>query len=165
MAEFVTCPPLNPQQVPPAALAAISAQVTVAENFDLPCQKPDIENLVSVNVNNVVINRQHIVPTPAVATPGGDIFTGVKLCVEGTIYQTVTYFACGSQVMHAAEFQVPFSAYIVLPPTTPSGIPTIGFNPNLIQVNSVVECCFARMTSPRTIFKNVVLFLYAVFLV
>ena len=106
----------------------------------------------------------------------GEILTGRKLIVEGTLKQKVVYTAnVDEQSVHSAHFEFPFLAFII-PYANFEGLtydPTINgfyFNPeepivpNLCEnfsVESMVEDIFIYALDDRTIFKNTTLFLYA----
>lgn len=120
----------------------------------------------------------------------GTYLTGRKLIVNGNLNQKIVYTASVDvQSVHSAHFSVPFSAFIIpyadfeglvyeenvlvvtdfstCATTTVSGFPfTPGTEliPNLDEifaVNVYVEDIFVYPTDPRTIFKNITLFLQA----
>jgi hypothetical protein len=135
-------------------------EIVVDESLILPEQKPDIEQINSVNIS-VQITRKKVIATPIskpVATPEnieGKIVTGRKLIVEGLLCQSVSYTALvAEQSVHTAHFQVPFSAYIVVAGTT--------LLDDNFDVISCVEDVFIANFSKRQIFKNVNLFLQAI---
>ena len=106
----------------------------------------------------------------------GEILTGRKLVVEGTLKQKVVYTAnVDEQSVHSAHFEFPFVAFII-PYASFEGLtydPTIDgfyFNPeepivpNLCEnfsVEACIEDIFIYALDERTIFKNITLFLYA----
>jgi hypothetical protein len=120
----------------------------------------------------------------------GTCLSGRKLIVEGVLKQKVVYTALvSSQSVHSACFEMPFSAYIlpyakfeglmyqqnvtvVLDQATCSSTTINGFafdpnNPIVVDlceefnVNAYIEDIFAAALSPRTVFKNITLFLLA----
>ncbi|MDD4588641.1 MAG: hypothetical protein PHC60_09685 [Heliobacteriaceae bacterium] len=142
-------------------LSEVWSQITREETFTLPCGLPDIKQITGVTTTPKILKTK-VVRTPP-RTPvgknsvGGQRITGYKLCVEGVLCQKITYCTdCGQQ--YCVDFFRPFSDYIVLP------ITINGQDPFDIQacltVVPYVECCFAQRIGPRTIFKNVVLFLH-----
>lgn len=118
----------------------------------------------------------------------GTILTGRKLIVEGDLNQKIVYTAnVDEQSVHSAHFTVPFSAFVIpyanfeglnyaanvlvitnigtCTTATVNGFPfTPGdeFVPDLNEeftVNAFVEDIFVYPLDPRTIFKNITLFL------
>lgn len=131
-------------------------QISVPETLLIPAQKPDIEQLNSVNIS-VRIVRQKVIETPA--SDGDNVegkrLTGRKLIIEGELCQTISYTAdVPEQSVHSAQFVVPFSAFIVIPAET-------ALDANF-QVNVCVEDVFIQDFTPRQIFKNVTLLLQAI---
>ena len=121
----------------------------------------------------------------------GTCLSGRKLIVEGVLKQKVVYTAlvC-SQSVHSACFEMPFSAFILpyakfegltyeenvevvlagAPACTTTIINGFAFNPNNpivvdlceeFNVNAYIEDIFAAALTPRTVFKNITLFLLA----
>lgn len=138
-------------------------EIVVDENLILPEQKPDIEQINSVNIS-VQITRKKVIVTP-ISLPliggtdpsniEGKIVTGRKLIVEGLLCQSVSYTALvPEQSVHTAHFQVPFSAYIVV-----DGATELDANFDVIPC---VEDVFIVNFNNRQIFKNVNLFLQAI---
>ncbi|MCT4605599.1 MAG: DUF3794 domain-containing protein [Marinisporobacter sp.] len=136
-------------------------QISIPESLILPEQKPDIEQINSVNIS-VEILRKKVIVTPnsdGVENQEGKLLTGRKLIVEGQLCQTINYTAAvPEQSVHSAHFVVPFSAFIVLADPI-SGTDPLDLN---FDVNACVEDVFILNVCPRQIFKNVTLFLQAV---
>ena len=143
-------------------------QINVPETVTVPKQKPDIEQIDSVNIS-VDIFRQKIITTP---TSGGEnqegkSLTGRKLIVEGNLCQAITYVACDEkQTVHTAHFKVPFSAFIVLPINIPcsdgSSTTRVPVEEVKFDVKACVEDVYIEGFNKRQIFKNVTLFLQAI---
>ena len=137
-------------------------QIFVPEVLCVPEQKPDIEQLISIT-SMVDIISQRVVKTPVlklleVDTPienrEGINTTGRKLVVEGILRQKVIYTAdVASQSVHSAEFDVPFSAFIILPVDTKLT--------TKYAVEACIEDIFVSHLTKRQIFKNVTLFIKA----
>lgn len=131
-------------------------QISIPAVFNIPAEKPDMEELNSENVT-VQILRKRVIDTPI---SGGDnlegkIITGKKLAVEGLICKSIAYTADqASQPVHSAHASVPFSAYIVLPASTSLT--------DTFDVKTCVEDVFISEISRRQIFQNITLFLQAV---
>lgn len=106
----------------------------------------------------------------------GTLLTGRKLIVEGTISQKVVYTALlPTQPVHSAHYSIPFSAYIIayakfkdMPYDIENncfaytaGQPIVVDLNEEFSVTPYIEDIFAYALDPRTIFKNVTLFLKA----
>lgn len=131
-------------------------QTVIQESLIIPEEKPDIEQINSVNIK-VEIIRKKVVPTPisVIENLEGKLLTGRKLIVEGCLCQTVSYTAAvEKQSVHSAHFKVPFSAFIVLPDDAELD--------DNYRVDACVEDVFITQLCPRQIFKNVIVFLKAV---
>lgn len=144
-------------------------QFFVPEVIDIPAQKPDMEEVLSVQ-SSVQIISQRVIKTPKVTgytnaagvlVPGNEIdnaegtrLTGRKLIIEGLLHQKVIYTAdVPEQSVHSAHFSVPFSVFIVLPEDTP-----------LIQkfdVTAAIEDIYVSQLSARSLFKNTTIFIKA----
>lgn len=147
-------------------------QMNIPEYLSIPELKPDMEEINSVTIS-VDIFRKEVVVVPVSPTDAdgnlipnleGKVSTGRKLIIEGQLCQKVIYTADEpSQPVHGAEFYVPFSAYIVVPPsfTNAAGdvIDTLDVE---FQVNSCIEDVAIKMIDARNILKQVTLLLYAV---
>lgn len=143
-------------------------QITVPETVTVPKEKPDIEQIDSVNID-VDIFRQKVIVTPRSDSfnQEGKRLTGRKLIVEGNLCEAITYVACDEkQTVHTAHFKVPFSAFIVLPRWIEFGDDSSTTRVPVEEVNFDVKACvedvFIEDFTKRKIFKNVVLFLQAI---
>ena len=130
-------------------------EITVAEKLNIPCQKPDIEQLTKVIVEPEIISIR-LINTPS--SPGlnseGDSLTGKKLIIEGILKQKVVYVAeCVQQSIHAAHFRKAFSVYLV--------VPADAQNKEQFKVKILVEDIFINQLSQRSVFKNITLFIVA----
>jgi hypothetical protein len=97
-----------------------------------------------------VIVNTHLIKTPVATSHEGQKLTGWKLAVEGVLVQTVVYIADEpTQSIHAAEFNVPFSTYLVLP---------VGYMPSQpILVTGHIEDIYFKQLDGRCVFKNITL--------
>ncbi|WP_461204783.1 DUF7507 domain-containing protein [Clostridium sp. DL1XJH146] len=128
-------------------------QFSVDENLTIPSQKPDMEDILEVIVD-VEITYTNVIKTSVVKSYEGQILTGWKLIVEGKLKQKIVYIADEpTQSVHAAEFDVPFSTFIVLPENYMKCMK--------LKVEGKIEDVFIRKIDERRIFKNVTLFLEA----
>lgn len=141
------------------------AQVIIPEVLYIPDCYPDIENIEKIYIT-VEITKSMVIETPSsIKDANGDslidgmnnegaIATGRKLIVSGKLCQTIVYTAdvC-VQSLHSVNFEYPFCEYIVLPEDV-----------DLDQkfcVEACVEDVYAKVLTPKTIFKSVTLFLLA----
>ena len=144
-------------------------QFFIPEVIDIPAQKPDMEEVLSVH-SSVQVISQRVIKTPTVtgytnaagvAIPGDEIdnaegtrLTGRKLIVEGLLHQKVIYTAdVPQQSVHSAHFSFPFSVFIVVAGDTP-----------LIQnfdVTAAIEDIYVCQLSARSLFKNTTIFIKA----
>jgi hypothetical protein len=137
-------------------------QLFLPEILCIPEQKPDIEQLLSVTVVTDIIS-QRVIKTPVLKIHGEDtpiennegiVTTGRKLVLEGVLRQKITYVAdVESQSVHAAHFDLPFSAFIILPPKTKLS--------TKFDVTVCIEDIFVCILNSRQIFKNVTIFIKA----
>lgn len=130
-------------------------QFSVEETLCIPCQKPDIEQIVKV-MADVSIKSTRIIKTPKAVSLEGQRLTGWKLLIEGELNQKIEYVAdVTEQSVHAAHFNVPFSTFIVLPETFKIGTP--------ISVLAYIEDIFVQQLNKRCMFKNVTILIDAEF--
>lgn len=148
-------------------------QMNVPETLTIPEEKPDMEQINSVNIS-VDIIRKEVIKVPAspldadenyISNLEGKVSTGRKLIIEGQLCQKVVYTANElQQPVHSAHFYVPFSSYIVVPKEIEfnNGQTTIDSLDIDFQVNACIEDVTIRILDARTILKQVTLLLYAV---
>ncbi len=92
-------------------------EIAVMDTVDVPDPKPPIEQLVSVLLD-VKLESTRIIQTPVGTSVSGLRLTGCKLVVEGSIDEKITYVASEpDQPVHAVEGSVPFSTFVVVPPS------------------------------------------------
>lgn len=130
-------------------------EMFIPEVLCIPMKKPDIEALISVNAKVDIIS-QRVVVTPKYNGDNSEGIqaTGRKLVIEGILRQTVIYTAAKKvQSVHAAHFDVPFSAFIIVPGNTPIN--------RKFTIEPCIEDIFICALNERQIFKNVTLFIKA----
>lgn len=139
-------------------------EMYVPETLVIPPQKPDMEDLNSVNIAvNILKTKVVKTPIPDSSNLEGKILTGRKLIVEGQLCQKIVYTANDDvQSVHSAHFYVPFSAYIVVPYSVTINGETLDSLDVDYQVNVCVEDLSVRQVDERTLSKNATLLLYAV---
>ncbi|MCX7951755.1 MAG: DUF3794 domain-containing protein [Clostridiales bacterium] len=128
-------------------------QLSVNEILSIPKQKPNAEDILNTIVD-VNINSTQVIKTTKGTSVEGQILTGYKLIVEGSLHQKIEYISNEpSQTVHTAEFEVPFSSFIILPPNYIEHSPT--------NVVAYIEDIYVKLLDRRTIFKNITLRLEA----
>lgn len=141
------------------------SQITVPETLEIPCQKPDMEELLSVMVDAKVISMK-LVKTPKgdgineLVSPEGQFLSGCKLVIELKLREKIKYIADEpTQSVHAAHFEnVIHSVFVVVPcvfPTTPPVTIEEALRLNKVVVTPYIEDIYARMLDKRKIFKNI----------
>lgn len=138
----------------------IWTQIFIPEVLCVPPQKPDIEQIISVNAKIEIIS-QRVIKTPTLISTNtlvpsveGLFSTGRKLVIEGILRQKVIYTAANAQQsIHSAHFDVPFSTFMVLEKGT--SIST------KYKIDVCIEDVFISSCTLRQIFKNVTVFLKA----
>lgn len=130
-------------------------EISIPEVLTIPCEKPDAEAIEKVFVKVQIISKR-VIPTPSATSENaeGTMLSGWKLVVEGVLKQKIVYTAdVREQSVHSAHFEVPFSAFIILPATTKLE--------DKFCLDVCVEDVFVKIFNSRDIFKNVTLFLRA----
>ena len=139
------------------------------EIVDIPIQKPDMEGIVEVH-SCVEIISQRVIKTPVVmgytddagnSIAGEDIpnaectnLTGRKLIIEGFLKQKVIYTAADvEQSLHSANFEIPFSTFIIIEKDTPLS--------QQFRITPYIEDIFVSRLSERSVFKNTTIFIKA----
>ena len=119
-------------------------QISVDETLTIPCEKPEIEQLLEVKAHPV-IDECTLITTPV----------GKKLLIKGHIDQQVLYVAdVPCQSVHMAHFSVPFCTFEELSSTCHWS------DCELFCPEVVVEYLSAHKTGPKQISKCVVLFIW-----
>lgn len=133
-------------------------QIAIPETVEIPREKPDIEDLVSVMVDAEIISTR-LINTPTAVSCEGQVLLGHKLIIELKLRQKVKYIADEpTQSVHAVHFEnIVSSIFVVLPP----GIGTASMEDLFIQrklvVTPYIEDIFAERMDSRRIFKNIIL--------
>lgn len=140
-------------------------EVVVNEEWQIPCGKPDISTLETVNLNAEITNYK-VIQTPM----------GFKVIIDGLVNQTVFYTDDSSaQGLHSAHHSEPFSTFIEI--TLPLGvaIPAAVITAILALLASlglgldgilagppkvIIEDATVSLQDPRTIKKRVVVFVW-----
>lgn len=117
----------------------------------LPKQKPDIEQIVKVDVSTDIF-KTRLIKTPKGKSFEGQIMTGYKLLILGQVKLKIRYVADEpEQSMHCFYAYIPFCDYIVMPKTT------CNINPLVPEV--YVEDIYIDKMNCRCLFSNLNIFL------
>lgn len=131
----------------------------ICEILEIPCQKPDIENILSVIVSPEIENLR-IVETEVGRSNEGQVLTGSKLVLEIKLREKITYVADeATQSVHSAYYENLKSFFVIIPNEIDGENVCELLRANRISVNPYIEAVHARMLDCRTIFKCVLLFI------
>lgn len=136
-------------------------EITIPETVEIPCEKPDVEQLISVMVDAKVISIK-VAKTPVdVTSPEGQHLSGCKLIIELKLRQKIKYVADEpTQSVHAAHFENFLQSVFVVVPCKG----TIGGTEYTVEealrlgkvvVTPYIEDIYAKMIDKRKIFKNI----------
>lgn len=128
-------------------------QVNFEGEFCVPCEKPDIEQIVKVYTDIDICNHE-VIETPIGISLEGQEVTGYKLLVSGDIKYKIQYAADEvTQSVHTFHHCSPFCGYIVLPKK---------FNESsYISPYVVIEDVSVEQMDSRCIYSNITLLLVA----
>ncbi|MBW6409256.1 DUF3794 domain-containing protein [Clostridium weizhouense] len=126
-------------------------QINYESTFCVPCQKPDIEQIVKVYADTDIV-KYEIIKTPIGISLEGQKVTGFKLLVCGDINYKIQYVADEpTQSVHTFHQSIPFCGYIVLPEK---------FNPgSYINPSALIEDISVEQMDSRCVYSNITLLL------
>lgn len=128
-------------------------QVNFESTFCVPCQKPDMEQIVKVYAKTS-ISKYEIVETPVGISLEGQEVTGFKLLVSGDINYKVQYVANeATQSVHTFHKCVPFCGYIVLPKNFNKG--------SYINPSVLIEDIAVEQIDERCVYSNITILMIA----
>lgn len=131
-------------------------EISVPELLTIPCFKPDVKKLLSVTSSAKIV-CQNVIKTPIPPENNeGFTLTGLKLLVHLILRQRITYVStehCNS--VHSAHYDIPISAYIILPDNEKFDIGS------KFKIDAYIEDLFACAINERQVFKNTTLFIKA----
>ncbi|WP_066869877.1 DUF3794 domain-containing protein [Clostridium mediterraneense] len=131
----------------------------ISEILTIPCQKPEVENVLSVLVSPEVEDIK-VIDTEVGISNEGQVLTGSKLIVELRIKEKITYVADEeTQSVHAAHYENLKSFFVVIPNEIDGEYACDLLRSNRISVTPYVEAVHSKMLDKRTIFKCVLLFI------
>jgi hypothetical protein len=128
-------------------------EINVEEMLEIPEQKPDIEQLIKVEVNPRIKNIKLIRTVKGISMEGQKL-TGLKIIVEGELKQRIQYVAdVVEQNVHVTNKTVLFSTFIILPEDF--------CEDRIINVVPYIEDISALQIDKRKIYKNITILLDA----
>ncbi|AOR24020.1 DUF3794 domain-containing protein [Clostridium taeniosporum] len=131
----------------------------ISEILTIPCEKPDIENILSVIVSPEIEDLR-IVETEVGKSNEGQVLTGSKLVIELRLKEKITYVADEpTQSVHAAHYENLKSFFVIVPNEIDGHNVCDLLRANRISVNSYVESVHTRKLDCRNIFKCILLFI------
>lgn len=128
-------------------------QINFESTFCVPCQKPNIEQIVKV-YGDTEICKYEIVKTPIGTSLEGQKLTGYKLLVCGDIKYKIQYVADATdQSVHTFHKCIPFCGYVVLPEK---------FNKNsYVKPSALIEDISIDQIDERCLYSNINILLVA----
>lgn len=125
----------------------------IQKNLCIPSDKPDIEEIIYVNIYTKIY-ESYTISSPKSLSQQSQILTENKLIVYGEILLKIQYTAYSfDQSVHASEFKIPFSNYIVMDEH---------YNPDLDSyISPYIEDVFIRQVNKRNFYTNIMLLLDA----
>ena len=128
-------------------------EIHVEEMFEIPEQKPNIEQIIKVEVNPRIKSVKLIKTVKGISMEGQKL-TGLKLIVEGELKQRIQYVAdVVEQNVHAMNKTMLFSTFIILPEDF--------CEDRIINVVPYIEDISALQIDRRNIYKNITMLLDA----
>ncbi|MGO5075973.1 DUF3794 domain-containing protein [Clostridium sporogenes] len=128
-------------------------QLSKNKIFKIPIKKPNIEEIINIIVD-AKIGDTKVIKGIKGKSIEGQILTGYKLIVEGTLSENIEYTSCWKkQSIHSVHFKMPFSSYIILPEYYKEG--------DFIKVEAEIEDVSFRVINNRTVFNNIIFLLIA----
>lgn len=134
----------HPNRFPQVHDILCSRQLILEERFDIPCDKPDIQNLVSSRIDPVIEHYQFL-----------DSVRGKKVFIKGRLDQEILYVADSfCEPVHALHNSYSFSTYLDLcecavTPLLEAYAPRV-----LVEFAQTWQIC------PRSIGKSIILFIW-----
>lgn len=144
----------EPISVETSAAHPTFRQISLDSCFDIPCVKPDIDDINHLKSTFEITNYQ-VIKTAKGKAEDNMILTGSKLLISGEMTQIVEYTADDElQSVHSAHFKKSFSTFIILPENvSPSA---------KIKFISNVEDVYYKAISNRQFFSNITLNIIAI---
>lgn len=131
-------------------------QISIDSKITIPSVKPDIEDILNIDIEPEATNTRIIQTMPSVSLEG-QILTANKLIIDGRLNTIIEYVADDTeQTVHAAESSKPFSCFLVIPEE---------FEPEFsAKITFIVENIYYKKLDERTVFVSVTLYVKANFI-
>ncbi|MGL4850023.1 MAG: hypothetical protein ACRC28_14065 [Clostridium sp.] len=131
-------------------------EVSVTETLKIPCQKPDMEKLLSVLVSADIVSAR-LVETPIAKSYEGQNLSGHKLIVEVRLREKIKYVADKPyQSVHAAHYDDTMKSVFVVVPTELNGQRICDLiRKKKYSVTPYIEDVYAIKQDCRTVYKCV----------
>lgn len=121
-------------------------QRSIESYLIIPQAKPNMEDINTVT-GTIDVLSYNVISTPRSMSEEGQNLTGYKLIVKGSLNVVVEYTALEvTQSVHSADYIIPFSVFIVLPPNYVMG--------SKFDVIGLVEDIYYKEIDMRTLFVN-----------
>lgn len=121
-------------------------QMSIESYLGIPIEKPNVETINSMTGTIDILNA-HVIKTPQIISTEGQKLTGHKLIVRGMLQLSAEYTALEEkQSVHSAQYGIPFSTFIILPPDYSVG--------SRIEVDGIVEDIYYKSLDIRSFFVN-----------
>ncbi|MEG0844423.1 MAG: hypothetical protein RSD22_09290 [Romboutsia sp.] len=121
--------------------------ISIDNYFEIESGKFDIFEINDVKAS-AVVTSYHIVKTPKSISNEGQVLSGYKLIVQGTVTQSLEYVSdYFNQGLKTSTFESIFSSYIILPKDFPIH--------SKLEVEAIVEDVYYYKVDSRRFFENV----------
>lgn len=130
-------------------------QLILDSTLSLPCRNKSSVEIVDSFIE-VEILKQEIIDTLRGASCEGQILTGRKLLIDGTLNERIEYTElCSDQCVNVAEYSIPFNTFIVIPQNC-------DISENII-IESNIENFDIKSVGNGSVYQNVALLLKVVY--
>ncbi|WP_461204784.1 hypothetical protein [Clostridium sp. DL1XJH146] len=131
-------------------------EISIVETLKIPPEKPDIEQVLTINVEPEILSMR-IADTPCAVSYEGHLLSGKKLIMELKLREKVIYVADETtQPAHAAHYEDVMQSVFVVVPKQIDNIPIERLlKADRIIVSPYIEDIYAEQKDNRTVFKNI----------
>lgn len=130
-------------------------QLMLDSTLNLPCITEFPIEIIDKFID-VQINKTELIETMKGSSCEGQVLTGNKLLIDGTLNERIEYTElCENQSVNVIEYNVPFNTFIVLP--------TYCNNTENITIESTIENFDIKVASCESLYQNVALLLKVIF--
>ncbi|WP_461204779.1 TolB family protein [Clostridium sp. DL1XJH146] len=134
-------------------------QFVCEEKLEIPSQKPDVEEIISVIVNPEIVSLR-VINTPKGTSYEGQYLSGKKVSIEIKLMQKIMYISKEvDQSVHVVENECYKSTYIVISDLIYGSKVEDLIKLEYITPKITLEGVFTEKIDDRTIYKNITLFI------